>query len=94
VIHYSVKDADVLVSGDSARSEELTRALHLETGSSRWVLVTVARHREWMLARFLGRRGEPVELYRQHRFNDLGEANRFVLGLRLAERLVGEPGPP
>jgi hypothetical protein len=55
----------------------------------RFVFVCTKPHREWVLGRLTGRRGEPTELLADKVFTDLIEANREVFRLRW-ERCTGQ----
>jgi len=68
---------------------ELTRllnALRLGSNEGRYVLVCTRRHRQWALGQLTGRRGEPVRLLEDRRFDNLAEAEWTVFKLRWRAR--------
>jgi hypothetical protein len=58
--------------------------------SQRYMLVTVQRHREWILARYPGVRGARMELFESVRFTSLEEGNREIERRRQLE--AARPG--
>lgn len=69
---------------------QLVNRTRLGPIAGRYVLVTVKRHQEWVLAQLPGTRGGKVIFHWDKRFTDLDEAERYVFRLRWQE-LTGKP---
>jgi hypothetical protein len=66
-------------------SPNLQRVLNTLRGGplkGKYLLVCTRPHREWVLARHPGARGEPIELLREHTFGSKEEAEWAVFRLR------------
>lgn len=75
-----------------ARCAELTRLVNwtrMGPVRGRFVLVTLIRHKEWVLAQLPGTRGGKVTIHWEQRFTDLAVAEWYVFCLRWKE-LTGE----
>lgn len=53
--------------------------------AGRLVVICLTPHKEWLLGRLSGRRGDPIDLVDKTIFHSIDDANRQVFGLRWRE---------